>query len=237
MEAIAGLVGVTQDDKTLALEPIAGWAVREASGLDAALNRLKREHTVHATNPDSVELGSEEQRERSRQGFPADLERFYFEFDEARLFDDENQYWVYIGSRNKIESIDWGEEMDDLACRGPDGRTWYRFASLRDEEYLAINLDVNLHSVANDEKYQQLQIEGLFHPICVVSEQTRNVNGRNPVIALTFTEFITRMLNESTDTEPYWRKDGFVAHADAEQFTRGETLNEFMSMRKARKRK
>ena len=224
MEAIAGLVGVVQDQDSLALEPIAGWAVRQASEMDASIDRVKREHIVSIPAATEVEVGSK-RRSEPHDSIPPDMVRFYYEFEQARLFDGGKDCLVHINPREEIESIDWGEEMGTLACRGPDGRTWYRFAALRGDEFLAINLDLNVIMLADDDRYRELRYSEEFHPICVVSEKTRNVSGQNPVVALTFTEFLRRLLNESTASLPYWRTEGFVPYADADQFTRRELLS------------
>ena len=44
MEAIGGLLGVSQDPQTLALRPKVGWVVREAEKLDVLLARLTAHH-------------------------------------------------------------------------------------------------------------------------------------------------------------------------------------------------
>jgi hypothetical protein len=126
--------------------------------------------------------------------------------------------------------------MDDIACRGPDDRTWHRFGILPNGEFLAINLDMNLHLVADKEEYRERMFSESFHPICVYSEKTRGVNGENPVIALSFTELLSRLLNESNLTQLYWQSPDFEAHAGAEQFTRRASLDDFRSERKRRKK-
>lgn len=62
MEAIGGLVGVTQEAETLALRPMVGWAVREAEKLDTLLARLVSEHTTFA--------GANMERKDSREWQP-----------------------------------------------------------------------------------------------------------------------------------------------------------------------
>ncbi|MCH5376864.1 MAG: hypothetical protein JJ992_23095 [Planctomycetes bacterium] len=126
---------------------------------------------------------------------------------------------VQILSRNEIESVDWGEDMDDFTARGPDHRTWHRFGVLSSGEYLAINLEGSLVRVADKERNRG-RVFSLFHPICVYSEATRGVKGKNPVIALSFTELLTRLLADSNVTPLHWQSPDFEAHADAEQFTR-----------------
>ena len=237
MEAIGGLVGVTQDQATLALEPVAGWAVRESSELEVALGKLKHEHAVIARPPKAVQVGNDDRRKIGRDFFPADLERFYFEFQEARVFDGERHRFVHICPRDEIESVNWGEQMDGMESRGPDGRTWYRFASLHDGQFLVVNLDANLHLIPEDSSNSELQRKGLLHPICVVREETCNKEGLNPVIALSFTEFITRLLSESSETKTYWQKTDFVPHGDAENFTRRVSFEELRMKKRKEKRK
>ena len=121
-----------------------------------------------------------------RDFLPPDLDRFYYEFEKARLWFQDGDSMVQILSRNEIESVDWGEDMDDFTARGPDHRTWHRFGVLSSGEYLAINLEGSLVRVADKERNRG-RVFSLFHPICVYSEATRGVEGMNPVIALSFT--------------------------------------------------
>ncbi len=58
----------------------------------------------------------------------------------------------------------------------------------------------------------------LFAPISHVSEATRKRPGQNPVVALSFTELLERLLE--CGGRPYWFDWQFVSYGDAERFTR-----------------
>jgi len=238
MQALGGLVGVVEHDDA-ALEPIAGWAIREASAFDVLVEKVKSEHT--AVLPSSQELdarNAEKTEEESRREgyFPHGLGRFYFEFVEARLFDVGDSCLVHIHPQAEIAPIDWGEEKDELGSRGPDDRTWHRFASLHQGEYLAINLDPNCRLTVDDEERHLLDSD-YFYPICVVSEETRGKPGQNPVIALDFFEFLNRLHNESTANQPYWRAKDFQPHEDADTWTRKETFEAYRERKRQSKRR
>jgi hypothetical protein len=154
MEAIGGLVGVTQERRTLALRPKVGWAVREAGHFDALLARLTADHTT----------------------FP--------------------------GVRT-------------------DGRTWQRFAWLADGSWLAINLDQNRRNLRPTEsRGRDYDLD--FSPICRGAAETQGRPGQNPVIALSFTELLERMLGQSGT--PYWLDPRFTGYGDAEQYTRRDRV-------------
>lgn len=240
MQVIGGLVGVVQEEDSLAIEPIAGWAIREASELDVLLSRLKDDHetTPHPrVDSDLEQATTNDDVSGARDVLPADLARFYHEFERARLFVRDNESLVQILGRYEIASVDWGEEMDDFACRGPDGRTWYRFGILQNDQYLAINLDANLHLAVDDKESRKKVFSGSFHPICLYSEATRGIDDKNPVIALSFTELLSRLLNESNVMQLYWQFPGFEPHADAGQFTRRASLDDSIAERQRRKKK
>ena len=235
MEAIGGLVGVAQDKASLAVEPIAGWAIREASRLDVLLKQIERDHEIAPHLKIDAELKQvveDSDTLRSRDVLPPDMARFYYEFASARLHPDGDSE-VQLLARNEIEPVDWGEEKDDVPYRGPDDRTWHRFGRLPNGDYLAVNLDLNLHLVAKEEDFRERSLSESFHPICVYSELTRGVNGKNPVIALSFTELLSRVLGESGVTKLYWQSPEFEPYADAEQLTRRERIDDFKSERQS----
>lgn len=239
MEAIGGLVGVIQEQDSLAMEPIAGWAIREAPELDVLLARVKIDHetTPHPrVDADLEQAIANDGMLVARDVLPADLAQFYHEFERARLFVRDGDSLVQILGRNEIASVDWGETTDDCVYRGPDGRAWYRFAVLQNNQYLAINLDANLQLVVDDKEDRRKVFFGSFHPICVYSDTTRGIDGKNPVVALSFTELLSRLLNESNVTRLYWQSLDFEAHADAGRFTRRTSLDDYLADRKRRKK-
>jgi len=210
MEAVGGLLGVTQQHPTLALRPKVGWAVREASTLDALLNRLGREHT---TFPGT--------RLEDAEYLPEDLCAFYHRTNGAELF---GRSVFQIVAANDLEPLDWSELSDEQrGSSSPGGRIWHRFASLPDGSWLAINLDFNKNRAAwgqdpeLSKKRDELGYE-VFAPICHGSEATRNRPGANPVIALSFTELLEKLLDSGG--KPWWLEPAFRGCGDAELFTR-----------------
>lgn len=80
MELIAGVVGVTQDEATLALRPKIGWAVREAPEMDQVLHRLSR-HEIERS------LGAEHVSAKIAKlgGSPGELTQLYLHCDGATI--------------------------------------------------------------------------------------------------------------------------------------------------------
>lgn len=100
--------------------------------------------------------------------------------------------------------------------RGPGGRTWHRFAWLADGTWLAINLDMNRRDPrpgANNRSY-----DPSFSPICTGAGGSEGQPGVNPVVAISFTEFLELFLE--TGPAAYWLAPGFTAYGDAEEYTR-----------------
>jgi hypothetical protein len=216
MEAIGGLVGVAQDPSTLALQPKVGWAVREANPMDVLLSRLAAEHTTFP----GAKLGSAHPRGWPLgAGLSADLAQFYHATDGAALFGRGEAALCRIVPAGDIEPLDWGEVPDPNGgySRGPGDRTWYRFAELADRTWLAINLDPH----RRDPRPRGVgpgQYDWLFSPICRCSASTVGQPGQNPVVALSFTELLQRLLDGGG--QPCWSDPQFVSYGDAEQYTR-----------------
>jgi hypothetical protein len=207
MEAIGGLVGVTQEPQTLALRPKVGWAVRAASKLDVLLARVVAEH---ATYPGT--------RNGERTALPPDLAAFYHRTDGAKLFGRGESPAVRIVASGDIEPLDWGETPEKYGnSRGPGGRIWHRFAWLADGDWLAINLDLN-RRVPRSLRTTMRSYDPEFSAICRGTAGTQGRPGQNPVIALSFTEWLERTLDHGPTL--YWRHPGFVGHGDAEDYTR-----------------
>jgi hypothetical protein len=207
MEAIGGLVGVSQHPKTLALRPEVGWAVREAEKLDVLLRRVAAEHT---TFPGL--------RVQQAEHLPPDLCKFYHQTDGAELFGRGPAARCRIVPASEIQPLDWGEKpAEDGIVLWPNGRIWHRFAFLSDGTWLAINLDNNAHD-PRPKKQGEWRYDPNFHPICHVSAATQNKPGLNPVVALSFTELLERLLEGGE--QPYWLAPQLVSHGDAELYTR-----------------
>jgi hypothetical protein len=205
MEAIGGLVGVTQDPQTLALRPKVGWAVREAEKMDVLLARLAAEHT---TFPGL--------RTDDKFMWPPDMARFYHWTDGAELFDRGHAATCRIVAADDIEPLDWGETPEVIRLR-LEGRIWHRFAWLADGSWLAINLD-QLRPDPRQETSRKRSNDRQFHAICRGMIDTQGRPGQNPVVALSFTELLEQMLNRDGLTD--WLDPQFVGYGDAEQYTR-----------------
>jgi hypothetical protein len=206
MEAIGGLIGVQQNPQTLALRPKVGWAVREAENMDVLLARLTREHI---TFPGL--------RSEGRTSLPPDLAGFYHRTNGAELFGRGEAAACRIVAAGDIDPLEWGEVPEQPNSRGPGGRIWHRFAWLADGSWLAINLDPNRQDPRPKDP-EDWSYDRLFHAICHVRTNTQGRPGENPVIALSFTELLERILD--SDGRPYWLAPQFAGYGDAEEFTR-----------------
>lgn len=213
MEAIGGLVGVSQNPDTLALRPEVGWAVRPAEQQDVLLARVAAEHrTFPGANLDRVnDRGSP-----FGDSLPPDLSGFYHATNGAELVGPDGRVAIVILPVQDHEPLDWGEGPEKLGSRGPGGRIWHRFARLPDGSGLAINLDLNASDPRPENRWKRH--DPLFHAICHFRDATRGVAGANPVVAVSFTELLDRLL--ANGGRPYWLDAGFVSHGDAERFTR-----------------
>lgn len=222
MEAVAGLVGVSQHHETGALEPRIGWAVRAAAGLDVCLRRLRKEHT---TFPAARAARRGDQDWEPGSGLPADLSEFYHSTNGADLFGNEGEAAVRIVPSERVQPLEWGENPKAIGSYGPGGRIWHRFATLRDGSWLALNLDANIHNAPwadeNDAREIRSKVDNeLFAPICHCSAATVNSFGANPVVALCFTELLERLL--ASGGRSFWLEPNFSGYGDAELYTRRE---------------
>lgn len=221
MEAVGGLVGVAQDPHTLALRPQVGWAVRDAERIDVLLARLEAEH--HAAPAATGPTGGEADGNREWEYLPPDLAAFYHRMNGAELFGRGASAACRIVPRDQMEPLDWGEAEEEYGnSRGPGGRIWHRVARLADGSWLAINLDPNIPSVVprESEHRQRYREDESFAPVCHGSDETRGRPGQNPVVALSFTELLERLLEGGGGGGPF-RPDGSdPGYGDAEQFTR-----------------
>lgn len=212
MEAIGGLIGVCQDEKTLALRSKVGWAVREAEKYDVLLDRLASEHTTFPG-----------WREEKSSLFPLDLGKFYCKTNGAKLFTEEGRSICYILPAEELLELDWGERPRDFEFWGPTARMWCRLAILPDGSWLAINLDPSSYHLDPRPKQKTSKFElwmskdPPFSPICHCISKNQSHPARNPVIALSFTELLERMLESAQN---YWLDPSFVSYGKVEEFTR-----------------
>jgi hypothetical protein len=207
MEAFGGLIGVSQEPQTLALRPKVGWAVREAERMDVVLACLTAEHTTFP----GVRI-------EGRTHLPPDLARFYHSTDGAELFGRGGAPGCRIISLREMEPLDWGENPDSIATLFVRaGRVWHRLAWLAGGGWLAINLDGNRPD-PRPKPAGRWSFDPEFSPICRGTVETQGLPGQNPVVALSFTELLERMLGQG-ETH-YWLDSQFTGYGDAEQYTR-----------------
>lgn len=197
MEAVAGLVGVAQDEGTGALRPKVGWAVRAADPVDALMPRVSAEHVTRP--PDR---GANEER-AWRNVTPAELDAFYYHTDGADLFGAGDAAACRILPRGEFAALGTG--------------AWYRFARVADGTWLAINV---LHDVTAppDQRQAKGAFGDAYHPICVVRDPKSEPGGASLVIAMSFADFLARML----DAGPllYWTLPTFSGHGVAAAYKR-----------------
>jgi Domain of unknown function (DUF4419) len=217
MEAIGGLVGITQDPHSLALRPKVGWAVREAEKMEVLLARLSAEHQ---TNPpirseNVSDFGS------SPNWLPPDLAKFYNFTDGAKILGVAREMACQIVTAKELERLDWGWIREGLKDNHyPNGHIWYRLARLQDGSWLAINPQPEY-----PEELRKRYVSDPGHSrwdclaaICHCTAATLGEPGMNPVVALSFTELLERLL-QSPDRS-FWLAPHFATHGDAESFTR-----------------
>src|SRR5262249_62420843 len=97
----------------------------------------------------------------------------------------------------------------------------HRFGWLGDESWLAINLDPNIGlALRRDPALKELALrrDDSFAPVCHTALQTQGRPGQNPIIALSFTEMLERLLAKGG--RAYWLDQQFASYGDAEQYTR-----------------
>jgi hypothetical protein len=210
MEAVGGVVGVSQDTENLALRPKVGWAVREAERIDIVLARLVEEHT---TFPGSSR--------KSPRGLPEDLCKFYHHTNGAELFGDGTSVSYRIEGVQNLERLDWGQIAEHFRDNDyPNGEAWFRLVKLADESSLAINPkpqypDAIRKRFLDDPGRREWDN---FVAICHCRRETLGKPDQNPVVATSFTELLERLLDGGP--EPYWLNPEFVGHGDAELYTR-----------------
>lgn len=219
MQAIGGLIGISQDAKTLALRPKAGWAICGASSTDAIMERLAAEHTVYLAE---TETGIARNHFSSLGDcLPPDLGRFHSEFaGGAVLFANSSVTFYRILSQARMSPLDWGEDESGTKSLGPDFRTWHRLVDLADGSFLAINLETDRYEL-NPDKNTSGEAEECFSPICHCRLSSIGKAGKNPVVAFSFSELLQRLLDSGGKV--FWRETGFKAYGDADEFIRRES--------------
>jgi hypothetical protein len=70
----------------------------------------------------------------------------------------------------------------------------HRLVSRPDGTWLAINLDYSFPD-PRPKRQNTDRYDPLFHPICHCRSRTLGRRGRNPVVALSFTELLERVLD------------------------------------------
>lgn len=202
MEVVGGFLGVSQDPATRALRPKLGWAVRRRTASEALLARVSRDHGTHPGYR-TDEIGDD--------GVPADLAAFYHHTDGAEFFPAGGSDACRVVPRGEMEPLPWGVAED---FRGRRAVVWHRFAWLPDGRWLAINLDSGCPFTPGGKRVREDQDSDDFATICVGRGDGPTL-GENPVVAVTFTELLERLLN-SGGTSDWLTPDRY---GDAEEFT------------------
>ena len=120
--------------------------------------------------------------------------------------------------RNGISRLEDNSLPLEIAKR----RRSSRLAWLADGSWLAINLDLNVHIPLgrHPELWAKCKDMDPLNPVCHARARTQGRPGRNPVVALSFTELLERMLDSGG--RPFWISGEPTGYGDAEQFTRRE---------------
>ncbi len=235
MSAIGGLVGVTQDPLTKSLEPIAGWAVCDAKPIDELVFQIRSlvvktekhlmpvaelEHSQFVSSADEVEREIE-------NVMPADLENLFRVYGSPFKMRFRGDLELTLQIPRRKGALDWGEEpeAEDLNSRGPLGRTWFAIGQTNAGHKLAINLDPNHPEPQSDNadtpsRISSLEAFEIDRPICVYSDETIGIPGRNPVICSNTTQLIRLLVAKMEDTGGFfWTDTHFVSLGDATEFT------------------
>jgi hypothetical protein len=204
MEAIGGLIGVAQDPETRALRPKVGWAIRRAD-IQADL--------PSGSHPDlaNVEQEGDATETSFADWMPTDLCRFYYSSGKATSLFSATDSLVNMIPPAEQDLLAWGG-VDHWNCK------WYRLAWLKDGRFLAINTepDSNRYTYGWSRENPHLNRHAAIGVICVCSESSVGIPGQNPVVAMTFTELLERLLASSI--QPYWDQPKFKPYGDAEDY-------------------
>src|SRR5262249_15200764 len=158
--------------------------------------------------------------EKRDRYLPPDLCKFYDRTDGAELSDRASAASCRIVPLGEVVRLDWGEVSADLRENDwPNGHIWYRLAWLADGSWLAINPNPE-YPEATHERFREdpdPRRWRCFVAICHGNAKTLGRPGENPVVALSFTELLERLLDSGGRT--YWLDPEFAGYGDAEQYT------------------
>ena len=128
MEAVGGIVGVMQDQATMALRPKVGWAVRPVSLLMWLIDRIRTEHVAAPRAADFTGLITCDLygMEGLQQDMPTGMGAFYHEMDGAALFSagERCAFRIVPHRALHVELVRTAEGRHERVrfCELPDGR-------------------------------------------------------------------------------------------------------------------
>lgn len=217
MQALGGLIGIRQCADTQSLEPISGWAVRDAPLYEQALFSLLERHQFIARPDVDVDVGDNEslaEFDRDMLSMPMDVTRFYEDFESA-TFKFANGRVVSLHDFDFANICYWkGQKKpeDDMGFADED---WLRIGRLCDgreltmhSSFLGWGAEETLGIKDAREKWAVLA------PICLSTPESRRTGEGNPVIAISLSDFFERIVAED-DSAPYWELDGFEPLCEA----------------------
>lgn len=205
MEAIGGLVGVRQHPNTGALEPIAGWAVRPTTALDALLERLDDPTHLTAAGVGEVEPGTV---------LPADVRALLHRTNGVALFAKRGTPSCRLLPLAEMTPLNFDEPVVEAYVYIHRG--WVRLAEASDGSWLALSLSGYRRPTGGDGR-TRWRYDPTYAPVCVCRPDTLGLPGRNPVIAESFADFLRLMLD--ADGRLPWLEPGFTPLGYAEEFT------------------
>jgi hypothetical protein len=218
MEAFGGLIGVQQDPETFGLEPISGWAIRDASEFEIALHDLvsRHEFVVKKINK-TVNLSEGEKPVEETYAFkslPIDYAKFHSDYEFANInfgnsismkllrFDPENKcLW------GEIESL----SEDEICILDKD---WYRIGKLTDGRELTMHTGFSACEAKVKFKLDNARkLRPVLAPICLSTPESRRLAKGNPVIAISLTDLLQKISID--DSTPYWEQPSFEPICEA----------------------
>ena len=207
MEAIGGLIGVTQDPQNSGLRPKVGWAVREAYDIHRLLAEVVEKHSTHSGK-------KIDDRDRMADRMAPDMWAFYHRTDGAGLFESRSRGRFGIPRRHFACRI---LPFDHIAPL--DFGTWFKFAEFADGGGLAIHLspfeeDTPGHKSAAKTFTGDREC---LRPVCYVSPGTREIRGQAPVVALSFGQALDQLLSRGPGFA--WLAKLEVVYGEARNFT------------------